>query len=278
MPVMRWLQKILPRDKPRIPQPLWRQCIARLPFLQRLPAGDLERLKQLSENLLDKKTFTGAGGLEMTDEIAVMIAAQASLPVLNLTLDLYRDMAGIIVYPSEFIVPHAEMDEAGVMHEWQAPVAGEAVDVGGAVVLSWEDIENVDAPGYNVVIHEFAHKIDMGDGAPNGCPPFLAAYHEGMSHTEWQRTFCAAYEDFSARVDELDNRLPADPSSPEDEEEYEALYAVLPLDPYAAGNPAEFFAVASEAFFILPRPLAAAYPEVFRLLGRYYRQAPLGEN
>jgi Mlc titration factor MtfA (ptsG expression regulator) len=276
MSAMRWLQKILSRDKPRIPESLWQQCIGRLEFLQRLSADDLGRLKLLSETLLDKKTFTGAGGLEMTDEMAVTIAAQASLPVLNLTLDLYDDMAGIIVYPSEFIVPHAEMDDAGVMHEWHAPVSGEALDTGGAVVLSWEDVESIDAPGYNVVIHEFAHKIDMRDGAPNGCPPFLAACHRDISRAEWQRVFSAAYGDFSARVDDLDNRLP-DPAldDAENDEIYEALYAALPLDPYAAENPAEFFAVASEAFFALPAPLAEAYPEVYRMLGRYYRQAPL---
>jgi Mlc titration factor MtfA (ptsG expression regulator) len=276
MSAMRWLHKILSRDKPRIPQSLWQQCVERLPFLQRLAADDLDRLKLLSETLLDKKTFTGAGGLEMTDEVAVMIAAQASLPVLNLTLDLYDDMAGIIVYPSEFIVPRAELDEAGVMHEWQAPVSGEALDMGGAVVLSWEDIDAIDEPGYNVVIHEFAHKIDMRGGAPNGHPPFLTAYHEGMNPAEWQEVFSAAYKDFSERVDDLDNRLPDEADGADDEAAHEALYVALPLDPYAAENPAEFFAVASEAFFALPAPLAAAYPEVFRLLGRYYLQAPLG--
>jgi len=274
---MHWLRQIFRRDKPQIPAALWHTCVAQLPFLQRLSPDDLDRLRQLCEILLDKKTFTGAGGLELSDEIAVLIAAQASLPVLNLTLDLYRDMAGVIVYPSQFIVPQAEMDEAGVLHEWHEPISGEAVDAGGAVVLSWEDVEQAGTPGYNVVIHEFAHKLDMGDGNANGCPPFLAAYHAGIAVAAWQRSFSAAYEDFTRRVDDLESRLPPDfdDDDPAHAAQYETLCADMPLDPYAATHPAEFFAVASETFFVLPQPLAAAYPQVYELLARYYRQDPL---
>lgn len=277
MPLMQWLRQLFHRHQPRIPEPLWLACSARLPFVQRLPAHDLERLKRLCETLLARKSFTGAGGLELTDEIAVLIAMQASLPVLNLTLDLYADMAGVIVYPSEFIVPHAETDEAGVLHEWHAPVSGEAVDAGGAVILSWEDVEDSGAPGYNVVIHEFAHKIDMSDGTANGCPRFLAAYHAGIDAHLWQQTFSAAYDDFTARVEALDSRLPDDfdADDPQHAMLYDELFAGLPLDPYAAGHPAEFFAVASEAFFVLPAPLAAAYPQAYRLLAQYYRQDQL---
>jgi Mlc titration factor MtfA (ptsG expression regulator) len=277
MPAMQWLRQLFHRNKPRIPEPLWQDCTARLAFLQRLSPDDLGRLKLVCESLLARKSFSGVGGLELTDEIAVLIAAQASLPVLNLTLALYKDMAGIIVYPSEFIVPHAEMDEAGVLHEWHAPVAGEAVDAGGAVILSWEDVEDIESPGYNVVIHEFAHKIDMGDGAANGCPPFLAAYHQGIDALSWQNTFSAAYKDFVARVEAIDSQLPDDfdAEDPLQGDQYDDLCAALPLDPYAARNPAEFFAVASEAFFVLPEPLAADFPDVYRLLARYYRQDPL---
>lgn len=249
----------------------------RLAFLQRLSPIELERLKALSETLLGKKTFTGAAGFELTDEIAVDIAAQASLPVLNLTLDLYADMAGIIVYPSAFIIPQSEMDEAGVVHEWHEPASGEAVGAGGAVVLSWEDVQERGAPGYNVVIHEFAHKIDMGDGRANGCPPFLAAWHEGLDPRLWQRTFSAAYADFDRRVHALEDQLPDDFDDADEADAalYDELLGTLPLDPYAARHPAEFFAVASEAFFVLPEPLADDYPEIYRLLAQYYRQDPL---
>lgn len=275
---MQWLRQLINRKKPQIPASLWQDCLERLPFLAYLPASDLGRLKSLSEDLLDRKAFTGAAGFELTDEVAVLIAAQAALPVLNLTLGLYDDMAGIIVYPSAFMIPQSEMDEAGVVHEWREPVSGEAVHAGGAVVLSWEDAQESDAPGYNVVIHEFAHKIDMARGAANGCPPFLAAYHTGIVPAHWQEAFSEAYADFARRVDELDAQLPEDfdDSNPEDARFYDELFGDLPLDPYAARHPAEFFAVASEAFFVLPEPLAEDYPEVYRLLSLYYRQDPLG--
>ncbi len=274
---MQWLRRLFHRDRPQIPAALWQDCVAGLPFLQRLTAPELQRLRQLCETLLHKKTFTGAAGFELDDRVAVSIAAQASLPILNLTPDLYRDMAGVIVYPSQFIVPQSEIDEAGVLHEWHEPISGEAVEAGGAVILSWEDVEERDAPGYNVVIHEFAHKIDMGDGHANGRPPFLPAYHAGLSAASWQRAFAAAYDDFARRVDALEAALPPgfDDHNPRHAELYDALCAELPLDPYAASHPAEFFAVASEAFFVLPQPLAAAYPEVYRLLAGYYRQDPL---
>ncbi len=273
---MQWLRQILNRDKPRIPDLLWQDCVTRLSFLQRLSRQDLDRLKVLSETLLDRKTFTGAAGFELTNEVAVLIAAQASLPILNLTLDLYADMAGIIVYPSAFVIPQSEMDEAGVVHEWHEPVSGEAIDAGGAVILSWEDVRESDAPGYNVVIHEFAHKLDMSDGRPNGCPPFLAAYHKNISPLLWQRTFSAAYEDFLRRVNALEARLPDDFDDADEADAalYDELFSTLPLDPYAAKHPAEFFAVASEAFFVLPQPLAEVYPEIYRLLAQYFRQDP----
>ena len=274
---MQWLRQLFNRRKPEIPEPLWRDCIARLHFLCRLPPQDLERLKSLCEELLDRKTFTGAAGFELMDEVAVLIAAQAALPVLNLTLDLYDDIAGIIVYPSAFVIPQSEMDEAGVVHEWHEAVSGEAVHAGGAVVLSWEDAVAGDAPGYNVVIHEFTHKIDMAQGAANGCPPFLADFHREIVPAEWKKTFSLAYEDFARRVDERDAQLPEDfdDSHADEANLYDELFGDLPLDPYAAQHPAEFFAVASEAFFVLPEPLAEDYPDIYRLLSLYYRQNPL---
>lgn len=274
---MQWLQQIFRRGNPLIPETIWRECVAQLPFLHRLPPTDLMRLKSLCEQLLAKKPFTGAGGLDLSDDVAVLIAAQACLPVLNLTLDLYLDMAAVIVYPSSFLVPQVQMDEAGVVHEWREPLAGEALEAGGAVVLSWEDVGDVDGLGYNLVIHEFAHKIDMSSGAANGCPPFLSAFHGGLDARAWQKVFSSAFEDFVDRVEVLDQQLPDD-FDEEDQShlvQYEALCAALPLDPYAATHPAEFFAVASETFFVLPERLQQAYPEVYQQLAGYYRQNPL---
>jgi len=279
MASMQWLRHILSRKHPQIPDALWQDCIAGLPFLQRLSAADLARLKILAETLLATKPINGAGGLRLTDKIAVTIAAQACLPVLNLTLDLYRDMPGIIAYPSAFIVSQSRIDEAGVMHEWREPLAGAAIEAGGAVVLSWEDVSSADlaTPCSNLVIHEFAHKIDMGRGAANGCPPFLADYHQGLHVRIWQSVFSEAYDDFCHRVEALDRQLPDDfdADDPAHDARYDEMFGSLPMDPYAAEDPAEFFAVASEAFFVLPEPLAADYPQVYRLLSQYYRQQTL---
>jgi MtfA peptidase len=274
--IAQWLRRVFIRDKPQIPDPLWRTCIEQLPFLERLTEEELLRLKDFCETFLHRKSITGAAGLEISDDIAVTISIQACLLVLNLTLDLYADMPGVIVYPSEFIVPRTEIDDAGVVHEWQEPLAGEALDAGGAVVLSWEDVEQGDAlgEGYNVVIHEFAHKIDMGRGAANGCPPFLPAFHKDIGAKEWKRVFTQAFEDFSRRVDHLDKQLAITTRA----SRHDALFDDLPLDPYAASNPAEFFAVASEAFFLTPEYLAEDYPDVYRLLADYYRQETLSSG
>lgn len=273
------LQQLMHPSPQTIPAPLWSSTVEQLGFLAFLPKTQLSRLKQLSEQLLNRKPIIGAQELTVTDEMAVLIAAQAALLVLNLSLDLYDDMSAIVVYPGAFSVRQQHMDEAGVVHEWQATLAGEAVGQGGAVVLSWDDLlwQRASGSPHNIVIHEFAHKIDMGRGEANGFPPFLAGLHDRDALLGWTAIFADAYADFCARVALLDDSLPPD----FDDEDlgqaarYDALAASLPLDPYASTDPAEFFAVASEAFFVMPVPLAAAYPRVYALLSAYYRQDPL---
>lgn len=279
---MGWLSRLrfaLGRTPAPIPEPLWLSTLARLPFLDRLAATDAARLKALSERLLDRKPLSGAQGFEVSDEIAVLVAAQACLLVLNLDLALYEDMSAIIVFPDAFGVRQQHVDEAGVVHEWEEELAGEAVEQGGAVLLSWHDVALQHEPGasHNIVIHEFAHKIDMGRGGANGCPPFLPGLHDPALLNDWPAVFSAAYDDFCARVARMEDRLPAhfDPDRADDADRYNELAADLPLDPYAARDPAEFFAVASEAFFVDPEPLANGYPLVYRKLAAYYRQNPL---
>ena len=267
------------REPARIPDALWLTTLRQLPFLDRLDDDERARLKSLCERLLDRKPLSGAKGFEVSDEVAVLIAAQACVLVLNLDLALYDDMSAIIVFPDAFGVKQQHVDEAGVVHEWDEELAGEAVEQGGAVVLSWQDVALQHEPGatHNIVIHEFAHKIDMGRGAANGCPPFLPGLHDPALLNDWPAVFNAAYDDFCARVDHLENSLPADfdPERDDDADLYDALAAELPLDPYASRDPAEFFAVASEAFFVDPQPLAEGYPQVYRKLTAYYLQNPL---
>ena len=262
-----------------IPDGLWAATLRRLPFLDYLNDHDRRRLKSLCEELLQKKPLAGVGDFEVDDATAVLIAAQACVLVLNLDLSLYDDMSAILVHPDAFSVRQQHLDEAGVMHEWDEELAGETVDQGGAVVLSWQDLMQPTEPGmpYNLVIHEFAHKIDMGRGSANGFPPFIDGLHQRSELANWPDAFSAAYEDFCERVDLLEDSLPSDfdPEREDHAELYEALAAELPLDPYAARDPAEFFAVASEAFFVAPARLAEDYPEIHRLLVAWFRQDPL---
>lgn len=263
-----------------IPDRLWSETLTQLPFLDYLTPADKQRLKSTTEQLLHKKPFSGSAGLELSDAMAVPIAAQAALLVLNLNLALYNDLSAVIVTPDAFPIRQHVIDDSGVVHEWEEMLAGEAVDLGGAVLLSWPDITLSDAQqpsDHNLVIHEFAHKIDMGRGGANGYPPFLAGLHTREDFSDWPQAFGAAYEDFCRRVDQMEGALPADfdPDNPTHADLCELMTADLPLDPYASRDPAEFFAVASEAFFVSPENLAVAYPRVFALLAAYYRQNPL---
>lgn len=242
---MRWLtdwrrRRVL--DKHRIDDALWEQATAGLGFLPENP-----RLKELALLFLAEKQFTGAHGMEVTDAMRVSIAAQACLPILELGLDWYAGFTGIVVYPGDFRVQRTETDEHGVVHEWDDELAGEAMP-GGPVVLSWDAAAN--DPEINVVIHEFAHKLDMLNGAADGLPPL----HAGMDRAAWAAAFEAAYQGFCDALERGKDTW---------------------LDPYAAEHPSEFFAVISEAFFEQPAETKQRYPDVYDQLRLFYRQDPL---
>ena len=226
----------------------WAETMAGLPFLQNLTVDEQKALKILVEDFLAEKEFSSAGRLEITDEICLSIATQGCLPILKLGISAYREWVGIIVYPDEFIVPRQIEDENGVIHEYDDVISGEAW-AGGPLIISWQDVQMA-GNGYNVVIHEFAHKLDMLNGEADGMP----ALHSGLTEDEWIAVFSSAYEDFCRRVDAGEETI---------------------IDPYASDDPAEFFAVFSEAFFELPELVEREYPFVYSLLKRYYRQDPL---
>src|SRR5687767_5840692 len=168
--------------KHRMEDSLWEKATRGLTFL---PQD--ERLKALVLLFLAEKEFTSAHAFPLTDEIRVAIAAQACLPILELGLDWYQGWHGVVVYPGDFRVQRTETDEHGVVHEWDDELAGEAMP-GGPVVISWDAAAN--DPAMNVVIHEFAHKLDMVNGAADGMPPL----HAGMDRRAWHRVFSEAYE------------------------------------------------------------------------------------
>lgn len=238
-----------------IPAALWQQTLDQFPFLQRLSPADQSRLKKLTEAFLAEKEFTAAGDLELSDSICVSIAVQGCLPILNLGLECYRDWVGLIVYPDEFVIPRTVEDEFGVVHQYEDIASGEAW-AGGPLLISWQDAQMAGG-GYNVVIHEFAHKLDMLNGEADGIPPLPA----GLTHQEWESTLLAAYDDFCLTADEAAERGE------------ETL-----IDPYAAENPGEFFAVMSEVFFETPDFLCQSYPALYALFAGFYRQNPAGQG
>jgi len=259
--ITRWLHGLRARRERRvlerraIPDDLWKRTLVRYPFLRRRDAADAEALRRLTSLFLDRKEFSTAGGLRLTDAMAVTIAAQAVLPVLRLGLDRYDGFVGIVVHPDQMVVNREHEDEHGVVHEYEDVILGEAME-GGPVVLSWRDVRNAGrtaAQGLNVVIHEFAHVLDTADGASDGVPPLPA----GLSRAEWLAVLEPAFEGFVQRV--------------EREEE-------TALDPYGASGIDEFFAVASESFFIAPAALRDEHPALYRMFARFYRQDPAEET
>ncbi|MDD5330657.1 MAG: zinc-dependent peptidase [Sulfuricella sp.] len=230
-----------------LPEGAWHAAVAELPLLRGLSAEELARLRELAALFLHEKQVVAANGYALSEALRLKIAAQACLPILNLGLECYAGWVAVIVYPDEFVPEHEYIDDAGVVHLTRDPMIGESWQR-GPVILSGADVEQSgERDGVNVVIHELAHKLDMLNGAPDGYPPL----HAGMDRAAWTRDFTAAYEDFCARAD----------SGVE-----------MPIDPYAAESPAEFFAVMSEAFFEIPHILQREYPAIYHQLGAFYRQ------
>ena len=244
----RWRRRRYLRDS-LVPECDFTQVLGRLPACNGLDVGEQARLRRLVSLFLCEKVFEAADHAGMALQDRLLIAVNACLPILDLGIDAYDEWATVIVYPDEFLVDYEEEDEAGVVHSGRDLRAGEAWER-GPLVISLRDVHAQSArEGYNVVIHECAHKLDMRNGAPDGFPPL----HRGMSVGRWTEAFTQAYEDLRGRIER-------------DEE--------TPIDDYAAESPAECFAVFSEYFFEAPRRLRAAYPAVYEQLVQFYRQDP----
>ncbi|WP_455222741.1 M90 family metallopeptidase [Kaarinaea lacus] len=246
-----WQERIIQRST--ITQQQWQQAFGRLPLLAMLNAEEKYQLIRLSILFLYYKSLEGARGLELRDEMKLIIALQACLPILNLGIDWYRGWVSVIVYPAQFVPERRFVDEYGVEHRTKSVLSGESWHK-GPVVLSWEDTEQTSIiDGSNLVIHEFAHKLDVLNGRTNGFPPL----HRGMDVTLWVSALSDAYEDFQQRLNTWNN---------------------MPIDSYAASSPAEFFAVFSEVFFERPDILNYYYPRVYQQFKQFYRQDPLSRN
>ncbi|MDA1300892.1 MAG: zinc-dependent peptidase [Proteobacteria bacterium] len=245
---LRWLRRVWSRREP-IADDLWLRVVDDVLCHYRLNEDQLARLRDLSSRFLFAKSIGGAAGFEVDAYVRAVIASVACLLILELDLDYYDGWVEVIVYPDSFIVDHEVVDDIGVLHRERAVLGGESWD-DGPLILSWADARPFDEPGgANVIIHEFAHKLDMLNGGADGFPPL----HRDMKVTEWTRSFERAYGELCQQLEAGNHTW---------------------MDPYASEGPAEFFAVASEAFFETPRPLRRVYPAVYEQLHHFYRQDP----
>ena len=245
-----WLRKR--GSSPEIPEALWRELLDRYQFLAALPPAKLDRLRALSSRFLGSKEFHGANGFVITDQVALAIAGQAVLPVLHLGLDWYDDFVGIVVHPDEVMARRTVTDDDGIVHDYDEVLTGEAME-GGPVMLSWSDVEDAGASaasGYNVVIHEFIHKIDIRDGAPDGCPPLPSR----ASRNAWLAVMESEFVAFREKVI-VAERFGGEP---------------VWLDAYGATAIDEFFAVACEAYFVNRARFAAGFPALLPLLDSFF--------
>ena len=251
---------------PDISATLWLQTLQRTPFLAALPLHDQAKLRALSALFLHHKQFHGAHGLVVTDAMAIDIAAQACLPLLHWgdaaqALGWYDDFVTIVVHPGEAVARRESMDEAGVVHHYTEVLAGEAMER-GPIMLSWRHVEDAAHNahhGSNVVVHEFVHKLDMRSGQANGCPPlpagFLGTHSARAAHEAWWAAWEPAYAQFREAVIKA-----------------ERFGAAWPwLDAYGATAPAEFFAVACEAYFVNRERFALEFPGLVPVLDAFFR-------
>ena len=255
------------RTKP-IPEELWVWALKEHKIFARLDDDERGRLRELATIFLAEKAFHPVRDADADDAFRVSTAAQACLPILELGLDWYSDWKTIIVTGDAYEITRTETDAAGVVHEYEDELGGEVLHL-GPVVLSMADVDESGwGDGYNVVIHEAAHKIDGADGAFDGCPPLPP----DMDYAEWRAVFVEAFD----RMRAAEERTPARGSSSgrNKRSARRRQGGRIRIDPYAAFSPDEFFAVCTEYFFEKPVVLRSDFPDVYRLLARFYRQDP----
>jgi hypothetical protein len=243
--------------------PAWRRILEeRVPLYGRLPEPDQRELEGHTQIFLAEKNFEGCGGLVMTEEIKVCIAAQACVLLLHRDTDYFPDLRSVLVYPGRYFAPTTRHLGSGIVEERQEARLGEAWPE-GTVVLAWDAVRAGAADpkvGTNIVLHEFAHLLDFEDGWTTGAPALDGGESPSAGKRKmasWARVLGAEFKKLQAgaqRGDELD------------------------LDVYGATNPAEFFAVATESFFEWPQEMQENQPELYEQLKGFYRQDPAQWN
>jgi Mlc titration factor MtfA (ptsG expression regulator) len=233
--------------------PEWKEIIKRnIPLVLRLPAYDRAELLGDVQVFLAEKNFEGCGGLDLTDEIRVTIAAQACILLLHRETDYYPELTSILVYPSSYVVDEERHIEGNIWEAGEAARLGQTGRRLGSLVLAWDEVKHGaadPADGHNLVMHEFAHQLDYEDSRADGAP----ALGTRAEYLAWARVMQREFDTLR---------------------EADATGAPTVLDTYGATNPPEFFAVATEAFFERPRALKANQPELYEQLAHFFKQDP----
>jgi Mlc titration factor MtfA (ptsG expression regulator) len=232
----------------------WAWALEQHPILRRLGPESARTLRDMAAVFAAEKSFTPLRDLTLTPDMVLSISVQAVLPVLSLGLDWLDDFKTVFITPRSY--RHLRRERNGmIVREFMEDLGG-MVTPYGPIMLSWRDVEASGwGDGYNVVIHEIAHKLDLSNRAMDGCP-FLGEF---IDPAHWQDVFTAAYQDLRRRLEQ-------------------GMAGPPPLEPYAAESPIEFFAVACETFFEQPARLAHHYPDVYRELSVFFRQDPLSHT
>jgi len=230
----------------------WRGIVERnVSTFGRLPANDQPELLGHAQVLLSEKHFEGCGGLELTDEIRVTIAAHASVLLLHRETDYFPRLTSILIYPSAYVVTGERQIGERVWEDGDDVRLGHTGARLGALVIAWDDVprgELAPADGQNVVLHEFAHQLDFEDFVVDGAPLL-----EARQSASWARVLNAEYDALRKAVDAREDTL---------------------IRPYGATDPAEFFAVITELFFERPRELGKEHPALYQELRTFFRQDP----
>ena len=245
--IRNWLRRKFGHSKP-LDSAVWEAALARVRGARHLTPDEQIELRAVVREFLHQKQYVAARGFELTDQHRFTIAIQACIPILHLGLSAYRGFRSIYIFPGAF---RERSDGEWRPGQHAGALAGLAIR-GGGIALAWSESRlgfADDEDSYNPIIHEFAHQLDMIDGAADGRPPLP----QGVTQREWFETFSGAFEAFQRRVEGGETTR---------------------LSDYAATNPAEFFAVLSEVYFEEPGVLFEEYPGVLRLLRAFYTQKP----
>jgi Mlc titration factor MtfA (ptsG expression regulator) len=236
--------------RPRIDDESWRWLLDEHPIMARLTEFEAGRLRDMAEIFAAEKEFVPIDGLKIDPDMIVSISAQAVLPVLGLGIEWLEGFTTVFVGPGPIDLTRRRR-LGPVIEERVERVAGEVTSL-GPIFLSWRDVEASGwGDGFNVVIHEIAHKLDLSNQAMDGCP-FLGDF---IDPARWKRVFSAAFDDLTRRLES-------------------GAESTVPISSYAAESPVEFFAVACEEFFERPERLAQYYPEVYAELAVFFKQDP----